>query len=250
MSAYVEPKHQLPDGYVPPSASLYPPFVDCGHPECVSLNQLNECASNRQPPYGTPVDGQPSYVHAPGITGLLNTLGIEGHATIPADTASEPPADLQRGRDAPSGLVVFVPGKPAPQGSKRLLGTSGGKSIAVESSKAVAPWRADVRDELLKHHSGPALDGPLAVTLTFFLARPKSHYRTGRNAHLLRESAPELPAGRCGDVDKLARAVLDAVGSAGVWNDDSQVVNLSAAKNYTSPGVKPGAWITITPLEA
>jgi len=69
------------------------------------------------------------------------------------------------------------------------------------------------------------------------LKRPKGHYRTGRNSHLLRDSAPLYPAG-VPDLDKLCRAVLDGLTMGGAWKDDSQVINLHAVKKYGVPGCR------------
>jgi Holliday junction resolvase RusA-like endonuclease len=49
------------------------------------------------------------------------------------------------------------------------------------------------------------------------------------------------------DLDKLCRAVADAITDAGLWADDAQVVSLVAAKRYSSP---PGVHITITELSS
>jgi Holliday junction resolvase RusA-like endonuclease len=146
-----------------------------------------------------------------------------------------------------TGIRVFVAGKPAPQGSKRYLG--GGRVIE-SSAKTLAPWRADVRDAFTEpDRPRHPLIGPVAVALVFVLARPKGHYRTGRNAHLLRDSAPTAPAGKP-DIDKLSRAVLDAIGSAKtVWVDDSQVADLHAIKRYAELGEATGCHIHITTLE-
>lgn len=149
-------------------------------------------------------------------------------------------ADVQGPRTTTTRIRVLVPGRPAPQGSKRHVGNG----IMIESSKAVKPWRQDVREQLLNTHTGAPLGGPLYVDLLFLLPRPKGHYRTGRNAHLLRDTAPRLPAGKP-DIDKLARAVLDAIGSAGTWGDDAQVTHLSAAKRYADGSQVPGVWIEI-----
>lgn len=126
---------------------------------------------------------------------------------------------------------VRVPGIPAPQGSKRHVGN--GRMI--ESSKHVGPWRERVALAAYSACPQPIL-GALRVSLLFTMPRPKSHYRTGRNSHLLREAAPDYPTGKP-DVDKLARAILDAL--TGVWwDDDSRVVSLGAVKVYgTSPSV-------------
>lgn len=71
-------------------------------------------------------------------------------------------------------------------------------------------------------------DGPLEVVVTFTLAKPRTVKR-------------EMPHVRP-DVDKLLRSTLDALGSAGVYGDDSQVVHSDALKVY---GIIPGASIIV-----
>lgn len=150
--------------------------------------------------------------------------------------------------DQPPFLIrVFVPGTPKPQGSKRaIVNRHTGKASLVESSAGVKTWRDDIRAAVL---DAPSLhfDGPVAVHCEFVLARPRSHYRTGRNAHLVRDSAPTWPTSKP-DADKLARAVLDAVSSAGTWRDDSQVVELHAVKRYARERELAGMWLTIHEL--
>lgn len=145
-----------------------------------------------------------------------------------------------------STMTISVTGLPAPQGSKRHVG----RGIMIESSKAVAPWREDVRAAALESanaHKWQPADTPTAVTILFYLPRPKGHYGTGRNAGVLRPSAPTFPA-VMPDVDKLARATLDALTSAAVIPDDSRIVSLGAWKHYADTR-NPGAEITITHLE-
>lgn len=74
-----------------------------------------------------------------------------------------------------------VLGLPAPQGSKRHVG----EGRMVESSKRVKPWRRQVAAAYRDHDFGDVLDGPVSVTVDFYLPRPKSHYGTGRNAGAL-----------------------------------------------------------------
>lgn len=126
--------------------------------------------------------------------------------------------------------LVRVPGLPRPQGSKRHVGNG----RMVESSPHVGPWRERVALAARAAHGGQ-LDGALHVTVCFSLPRPKGHYRTGRNAHMLRDGAPDYPTTRP-DLDKLTRAILDAL--TGVWwADDSLVVGLDAIKVFGQPGV-------------
>jgi len=81
----------------------------------------------------------------------------------------------------------------------------------------------------------PVLTGGVTLRVVFGFQRPKSHYRTGRNAHLLRDAAPEYPSSKP-DIDKCLRAVGDAVTQAGVWEDDARVVCVTAMKTYCQPG--------------
>ena len=124
---------------------------------------------------------------------------------------------------------VLVLGTPVPQGSKFL---ARGRMIDVKSS-ALDRWRRmiakAITDQGWQHD--PILSGPVSVHLTFYLPRPRYHYGTGRNANRLKGSAPALVDKRP-DVDKLSRAVLDAITQSGAWRDDSQVAHLSAAKRY------------------
>jgi crossover junction endodeoxyribonuclease RusA len=147
------------------------------------------------------------------------------------------------------GLDFRVYGTPAPQGSKRHVGNG----IMVESSKRVKPWRQDVKHaalDALGHRplatSDPhPLEGPLCVRVTFLLPRPRAHYGTGRNAAVLKPSAPTYHDKRP-DLDKLLRSTLDALGEAGVWRDDSQVAEVQTVKRYTSDGA-PGAHVVVQP---
>ena len=131
-------------------------------------------------------------------------------------------------------MRIFIPGNPAPQGSKRHIGN--GRMI--ESSKRVAPWRSDVRSALYDAHGGrPMMQGAVAVEMEFILYRPMS--------------APKKrtpPAMKKPDIDKLTRAILDAVTSAGVWRDDSQVVELNAQKRLAGLDEPPGCWLQIDDL--
>jgi crossover junction endodeoxyribonuclease RusA len=140
-------------------------------------------------------------------------------------------------------IVIYVSGTPAPQGSKVFYPKGGMR----ESSKAVGPWREAVRTEtqgaMIKADTLPFTE-PVKVQLNFIMPRPKGHYRTGRNAHLLRDGAPPWPAGKP-DADKLARAVLDGLTDGGAWKDDSQVIVLSVYKTYASGTYRPGCIIVV-----
>lgn len=152
-----------------------------------------------------------------------------------------------------SHLTVEVYGLPAPQGSKRHVG--GGRMI--ENSPHVKTWREDVKQAALAAlEESPAWDRThthVVMHVVFTLPRPKSHYRTGKFAHLLRDGAPRLH-GTTPDLDKLLRSTCDALTTAGVYADDARVSQVFAVKAYETrasvpPGAldRPGARIVLSP---
>ncbi|GAA0969989.1 hypothetical protein GCM10009555_018120 [Acrocarpospora macrocephala] len=175
------------------------------------------------------------------------TAAISASAASPAEAAPD--------------ITITVHGTPAPQGSKRHVGNG----VMVESSKKVKPWRQDVKAAALAAMEARStvlyggigqvslvrLTGAVALDITFTFTRPKSHYRTGRNAHLLRDAAPVRPIGYP-DASKILRSTEDALTEAGVWEDDSRVVDVSVAKRYALEGPDtlhvPGAVIRIWAL--
>lgn len=116
-------------------------------------------------------------------------------------------------------------GMPAPQGSKKFVGTNkAGRGILVESSKKVKPWRQDVKLAAhqvathlhpLEDDGGPAIpfDGPLWVSMVFTLPKPAS-------APKRRKTWPDKKP----DLSKLARSTEDALVDAGLILDDSRIV--------------------------
>lgn len=127
-----------------------------------------------------------------------------------------------------SRVDLTVLGVAAPQGSKRHVG----HGRMVESSKRVGPWREAIVAEAQRAGvAGLMLDGALSMTVAILLPRPRGHYGTGRNADAVRPSAPRAPAGRP-DLDKLLRAISDALTQAAVWRDDSCLCQVSATKLY------------------
>lgn len=135
-------------------------------------------------------------------------------------------------------ITVSVPGVPQPQGSIRHLGK--GRPSKHSNAKTLLPWRAAVAAAAQEAMRGLGavgeewpLTGPVHVDVVFYLPRPASAPRSRRLPHV----RPDL--------DKLVRAVLDALGSrtgAGVFGDDGQVVTVSAAKQYGMPGCLVTVW--------
>jgi len=138
-------------------------------------------------------------------------------------------------------LTFVVYGLPAPQGSKRHMGNG----VMVESSKAVKPWRQDVKHAALAcvpHDWDPSL--PMALSVVFRFKRPAG--QIGKKG--VKPSAPaHCTSARNGDIEKLVRSTNDAlIGVA--FDDDRQVVTVNASKRYCVADEPQGALITLTPL--
>jgi hypothetical protein len=147
--------------------------------------------------------------------------------------------------DRPS-FSVYVKGRPAPQGSKHL----GEHGQVREQSPYLAPWRGvwtgkegtksrryqhgaiglAVYTEYARRSISPltlplfAKGVPVALGIGFYLG-----------------SSPTEPP----DLDKLVRAVGDALTVCRVFADDAQVVTLNAWKYSADPEHPQGAFITV-----
>ena len=118
---------------------------------------------------------------------------------------------------------------PAPQGSKKYVGTRSTKSGAsipmiVESSPKLPAWRRAVSEAVIAgmRASGDLgkFEGAVKVEAVFYLTRRPT----------VKRELPIVPP----DVDKLTRSLLDGITAKGegVWRDDSQVVRLEVSKVY------------------
>src|SRR4051812_44229719 len=127
-------------------------------------------------------------------------------------------------------LEFTVHGRPQPAGSKKgFFNPRTSRVVIVDDAKNSRPWKQQVAGAALDAMGDtPMLNGPVELAVTFFLARPKGHYGTGRNADTLKPSAPEYPTVKP-DATKLLRAVEDAMTGI-VWRDDAQVVTQRAYK--------------------
>lgn len=149
-------------------------------------------------------------------------------------------------------LPFTVDGLPQPQGSKSAsINRRTGRIIMREAVKDLVPWRDRVRAVIAAQMAiytppdpGWPLLGPISIDLVFTMKRPK-------NAPKRRRTYPTVKP----DTDKLVRAVLDAgspnprKGFGGLWADDSQVVDVHAAKVYPleAPGAldRPGLYAVV-----
>jgi len=142
----------------------------------------------------------------------------------------------------PAVVTFRVDGLPVAQGSVRAFVAGGRAVVTYGRGGTLGSWRqaiaARAADQL---GDRPPVDGPVRVVARFGLRRPRSHYGARgilpRHASELVTTAPDL--------DKLARALLDALTGV-VYRDDRQVVELVLAKRYDD---RPGLDVELELLE-
>lgn len=113
-----------------------------------------------------------------------------------------------------------VEGNPVPQGSFRHVG----HGRIISANPKLNAWRESIATQIATQTPVRLLEGSIRVDLVFTLPRPK-------NVPKARRARPTTKP----DIDKLCRAVLDAISLeryCQIIKDDSQVTDLHAAKRY------------------
>ena len=140
--------------------------------------------------------------------------------------------------EAPSGIrymstlqtvIKFtIPGKP--KALKRHRVAKNGRMYDPSSTDKKQTWL-----QIAKFRPKLPLAGDISISLTFYMERPKSHYRTGKYKHLLKDNVPEYHS-FTPDIDNLCKYVFDTIqGKHGMICDDSQICVLFAEKLYGEP---------------
>ncbi|MFC4223542.1 RusA family crossover junction endodeoxyribonuclease [Lysinibacter cavernae] len=129
-------------------------------------------------------------------------------------------------------ITIRVKGKPIPQGSKTAFVVKGRAVVTDANAKLLKPWRKHVAATAREQYTGQMLTGALQVTLLFLFERPASVTR----------KYPSVKP----DVDKVTRAIFDAMTDAGVWKDDALVVDTRQKKEYAATA---GVVVTIKEID-
>lgn len=150
---------------------------------------------------------------------------------------------------APAVSVNFrVNAPPVTQGSMRTFHrwkADGGCLVSLTSDNGpkLKEWRALVATQAKRAmRDRLPFEGPVRVDVLFLFERPKSHKMLDRTI--------QWPAVRGrNDIEKLVRAIHDAMTDAAVWWDDAQVAVLMAEKRYCDGLDQPGASISVRRLQ-
>lgn len=131
--------------------------------------------------------------------------------------------------------LLFVQGRPAPQGSKNAF-VIGKRAVMVEASKHLPAWRNDiilaVKQMFNDTQDVTKFVEPVKLKVTFYIERPK------QPKHKV------YPGGKP-DLDHYIRAVGDALTIGGLIADDALIVKILAEKVWCGEKTRPQPGATI-----
>lgn len=129
-----------------------------------------------------------------------------------------------------SSINCRIYGCPVPQGRPRFQKI--GNFVKPYDPQESKSWKETVKSQVIDRGGATILDGALTMTLRFHLPRPKSLPK--KVTHHTKKP----------DVDNLVKAIKDALRGI-CYNDDSQIVDLHAHKEYHE---QPGVTIQISKI--
>lgn len=132
----------------------------------------------------------------------------------------------------------------SPKGQPRVRAFVRGGRAAVYDPGTAEGWKGSIA-AACKELEGLSLTGPLVLSLTFYMPRPKSHFRANGT---IKATAPPMLHTNKPDADNLAKAVMDCFSAIRVWIDDDQVCELTVRKWWERPSDAPGCKIMIFTL--
>ncbi len=146
-----------------------------------------------------------------------------------------------------STIEFNVPAVPVaqPRQRHRLATGAGGKSFVKNYTPAKSPvndYKATVRHAAAAEHKGAPLQGPLYLSLTFIMPRPKGMYWKTK-------PMPRVPHASRPDCDNLAKSTLDALKGL-LWIDDAQISRLDVHKLVADGHEQPSVFVYCAALAA
>ncbi len=135
-------------------------------------------------------------------------------------------------------LTIFVPGNPVPKGRPRF---GRGRTYTPARTRAYESKVSQAAQEALQRAGLGRYGGRVSVAVSAVLAVPKSYTRAQRVDAVNGYSYPS------GDLDNYAK-VMDGLNRI-VWEDDRQIVQMSAIKRWARQGEQEGLTIEVVHLD-
>jgi crossover junction endodeoxyribonuclease RusA len=126
-----------------------------------------------------------------------------------------------------------------PVGQPRPRACIRGRHAGMYDPGTADAWKAAVSAASKAAWDGRVFDGPIRLSLTIWMPRPKSHLRSNGE---VKPTAPRWHTSKP-DLDNIEKAIKDAITTAGVWKDDCLVCSVRKTKRYADG--QPGAEVRI-----
>lgn len=124
---------------------------------------------------------------------------------------------------------------PASNTKRVFINRKTNKPVIVDRAKGKSQQEATIKlfaQTAAAEQGWKVTDAPVWLKIECFFTRPAGHFGTGRNAGLVKPSAPVWPTSKAnGDRTNLLKSIEDALTGI-VWRDDSQVVDGPITKAY------------------
>lgn len=145
----------------------------------------------------------------------------------------------------PDSVTFYVQGEPKGQPRPKAFARKFGNkwSARVYDPGTAENWKSLIAVAAAGIFKQP-IQGPVSLTLNFWMPRPKAHYRSNGE---VKDTAPRWHCSKP-DSDNLEKAVMDALTHIGAWRDDSQVCQKRTHKQYTDAA--PGCYVQIDQIVA
>jgi Holliday junction resolvase RusA-like endonuclease len=141
-------------------------------------------------------------------------------------------------------LAFVVLGEPVGKGRPRFNGTTG----RAYTPKATSEYEHDICDRAayaaVSQQWPRAFDAPCRVVIDAIFQRPKNRYRKADPVGRMPRESGRIDCDNCGKI------VLDALQKAGVFRNDSCVVDLHVRLWWAAVDETPCVEIEVTTLEA
>lgn len=138
-----------------------------------------------------------------------------------------------------------VPQKPQGKGRGRAFRV--GKGVRIRTPDKTRNYEALIADMAAEEMDGrPMLQGPLALELVATFPRSKHLARISKRTSNPIASPRAIPYTGKPDLDNIIKAICDACNGV-VFKDDSQVVRITACKEYAWMFMSAGRWYEMLP---
>lgn len=124
-------------------------------------------------------------------------------------------------------FIITVPGDPIAKKRPRFFQKKGTPGIRKYNPQETEEGKVFM---LCRGQVTRCFEVPVAVEFVFKVRRPKSHYGIGKNAAIVKPSAPDHPGGTP-DLDNYVKFYSDVLNTV-AWRDDSLICRISARKEY------------------